>query len=643
MELRPGLVPRLAVTYRMPVPESALGLALRGTPPAVQATRRGKVPAGFWLQLITEWGADGEHPGQQVTLPLERLLSHLTWLRPACTRYGVGIVWQDELRALIEQTRAQRRLLDQSLADPKPLDAAAVAQRLAGGRFDRGLHNFQIRDLGRLLSLANGANFSVPGAGKTTVAYAVYDAERAIGRVAQMLVVAPLSAFDAWTTEAAESFPDGQRPVVAPFIDYAPDDAEILVVNYHRLDGRYDALARWVRKRPTLVLLDEAHRMKRGWDGAFGSACLSIAFLAARRDILTGTPAPQSPQDLVALLDYLWPGQARRVLPAAALASPPPPDAGHQVATTIAPLFVRTRKSELGLDLPQLRVVQVDPDPLQVQIYQALRDRYAGALQLSMTDRAAFARMGDIVMYLLEAATNPQLLSAGSGADDEVGFRHPPLDVPPDSTLWDLLQQYNQYETPAKFKQLAQTIAENVELDHKVLVWTNFVRNLQALERMLAFYQPALIYGGIPSVLAEPNAARTRESELTRFRTDPACKVLLANPAAMSEGVSLHQICNDAIYLDRTFNAGQYLQSIDRIHRLGLRAGQGTRITFMVTNGTIDEVIDARIKQKAERLGEMLDDPDISTMALPSDEDYGPAIETYDDMVALFAHLRGEH
>ena len=63
----------------------------------------------------------------------------------------------------------------------------------------------------------------------------------------------------------------------------------------------------------------------------------------------------------------------------------------------------------------------------------------------------------------------------------------------------------------------------------------------------------------------------------------------------------------------------------------------------MVTNGTIDEVIDARIKQKAERLGEMLDDPDISTMALPSDEDYGPAIETYDDMVALFAHLRGEH
>ncbi len=142
--------------------------------------------------------------------------------------------------------------------------------------------------------------------------------------------------------------------------------------------------------------------------------------------------------------------------------------------------------------------------------------------------------------------------------------------------------------------------------------------------------------------MSDPTAPRTRESELARFRTDDACKVLLANPAAMSEGVSLHHDCHDAIYLDRTFNAGQYLQSIDRIHRLGLPAGQSTRISFLVSTGTIDEVVDDRIKEKAGRLGEMLDDPDISTMALPSDEDYGPAIDTHDDLVALFAHLRGE-
>lgn len=625
------------------MPEPALGLALSGSPPIVQATRIGEVPRGFWLQLITEWGADGDQPGQQVVLPLERFLAHMGWLKAACTRYGVGIQWQPELRGLLEQTRAQRRLLDKSLGVPEPLGPTQVTERLAGGRFTRDLRPFQIRDLGRLLSLPNGANFSVPGAGKTTVAYAVYDAERTAGRVEQMLVVAPLSAFEAWASEVLECFPDGDRPVVAPYLDEVPRDAEVLVVNYHRLGGQhYEDLARWVAERPTLVLLDEAHRMKRGWSGTFGSACLSIAFLAARRDILTGTPAPQSPQDLVALLDYLWPGQARRVLPAAALVTPPPADAGHQVAAAIAPLFVRTRKSELGLKHPEYQVVQVTPDELQRQIYEALRDRYAGQLQVSMTDRAALARMGDVFMYLLEAATNPQLLSAGSGADDQPEFRHPPLDVPPGSTLWDLLQQYNQYETPAKFTQLAQMIATNADAGRKTLVWTNFVRNLHTLQRMLAIHQPALIYGGVPSAMSDPTAEQTRESELARFRTDDRCKVLLANPAAMSEGVSLHHDCHDAIYLDRTFNAGQYLQSIDRIHRLGLPAGQSTRISFLVSTGTIDEVVDTRIKEKAGRLGEMLNDPDITTMALPSDEDYGAAIDTHDDLMALFAHLRGE-
>lgn len=620
----------------------ALGLTLVGSPPTVRASRIGDVPDGFWLRLISEWGADGDRPGQQITLPLERLLSNLSWLPATCKRYGVPIQWDAELKALIEQTRAERSLLDQSLTAPTPLEPAAVAERLEGGRFSRDLRPFQIRDLGRLLALANGANFSVPGAGKTTVAYAVYDAERTAGRVEQMLVVAPLSAFEAWTTEASESFPVDRRPVVVPFSENVPVGTEVLVVNYHRLGGHYQTVADWVSRRPTLVLLDEAHRMKRGWDGTFGSACLSIAFLAQRRDILTGTPAPQSPQDLVALLEFLWPGQARRVLPPVTFISPPPPDAGHQVASAIAPLFARTRKSELGLRKPVLNVVQVEPSPLQAEIYQALCDRYVGQLQLNLTDRAAFARMGDIVMYLLEAATNPQLLSAGSGADDEPAFRHPPLDVPPGSALWTLLQRYNQYETPTKFLQLAQLVADNAAAGRKTLIWTNFVRNLHALHRMLALYQPALIYGAVPSAPDQPDTPGTREFELARFRSDSECMVLLANPAAMSEGVSLHQVCHDAIYLDRTFNAGQYLQSVDRIHRLGLPADQDTRIMFLLTNGTVDEVIDDRVRLKAERLGEMLNDPDISTMALPSEEDYGSAIDTYDDMVALFRHLRGE-
>lgn len=95
--------------------QPALGLSLAGIPPVVQASRIGEVPQGFWLQLIGEWGSEGDRPGQQVVLPLERLLSNMSWLRGACQRYSVGIVSSPELDHLLQQTRAQHRLLDTAM------------------------------------------------------------------------------------------------------------------------------------------------------------------------------------------------------------------------------------------------------------------------------------------------------------------------------------------------------------------------------------------------------------------------------------------------------------------------------------------------------------------------------------------------
>lgn len=182
-------------------------------------------------------------------------------------------------------------------------------------------------------------------------------------------------------------------------------------------------------------------------------------------------------------------------------------------------------------------------------------------------------------------------------------------------------------------------VADNAAHGRKTLVWSNFVDNLTELAgNLLAPYQPAVIHGAIPSTTDEEDY-RSRESELRRFRTDDSCLALLANPAAMAEGVSLHQACHDAVYLDRTFNAGQYLQSIDRIHRLGLPPGTETRITFLLATATIDEAVDGRITTKAERLSQMLSDPDLVTMALPDEDAYGEWVEP-DDLDVLFAHLR---
>ena len=98
-----------------------------------------------------------------------------------------------------------------------------------------------------------------------------------------------------------------------------------------------------------------------------------------------------------------------------------------------------------------------------------------------------------------------------------------------------------------------------------------------AQERLsLAVVCQRLLEAGVPSPTGN---ARSQRSMIS---------VLLANPAALAEGVSLHTVCHDAVYLDRTFTAGQYLQSVNRIHRLGLAPGTDTLTSVLVAQGTVD-------------------------------------------------------
>jgi SNF2 family DNA or RNA helicase len=594
----------------------------------------------LWGKVRAEWGTVGD-PEREIFVPTEAFLSNLDWLSGYCRQFETGLTWDDASRALVGRTQEERRSVTALLAVERSLNADEVNERLAAGRLKRELRPFQLRDIAKLLALPNGANFSVPGAGKTTVTYALYEAERCAKRVDRLLVIAPISAFDAWMEEAKACF--SVPPVVYRYDGRAiPADVEVCLVNYQRLGPAYAALAAWARGGKCHIILDEAHRMKRGWSGQWGRSALQIAYLAARRDVLTGTPAPQGLRDLDAIVDFAWPTQARRILPAGIFQRGQSANLVAETAAAIRPLFVRTTKSDLGLPKPLFKVHPLPLEGLQRDIYHALRNQYAGTLMVSRADRAMIAGMGRVAMFLLEAATNPGLLPFGSRPDPATARPRFPLpDIPANSQLAELIASYADFENPPKFIALAQIVRANAALGRKTLVWSNFVGNIELLEETFRALQPAIIHGGIPSEVASPGAARTREAELARFRHDANCFVLIANPAATSEGISLHHHCHDAVYLDRTFNAGHFLQSIDRIHRLGMDPSEETRITFLVTTGTIDATVEAQVAQKARRLGAVLDDNAIATMALPDDDDYEDVIAP-DDIAALLAHLRGD-
>ena len=131
-----------------------------------------------------------------------------------------------------------------------------------------------------------------------------------------------------------------------------------------------------------------------------------------------------------------------------------------------------------------------------------------------------------------------------------------------------------------------------------------------------------MIHGGVPA--GDDSDDDTREGIIRQFHRDPRRMVLVANPAAGGEGISLHQVCHNAIYIGRTYNAAHYLQSRDRIHRLGLSADTTTRITIVENTapnrvGSIDLSVRRRLETKVAAMAAILDDHDLRELALESD------------------------
>jgi SNF2 family DNA or RNA helicase len=157
----------------------------------------------------------------------------------------------------------------------------------------------------------------------------------------------------------------------------------------------------------------------------------------------------------------------------------------------------------------------------------------------------------------------------------------PPLEIPEDDHLYALVRALPSYEMPPKYQETLAIVAANAAEGRKTLVWASFVRSIMTLDSLLKEFQPVVVHGGTPD----------RDDQLQKFREDPDCAVLVSNPATLGEGISLHQVCHDAVYVDRDFQAGRFLQSLDRIHRLGLAPGTKTRITVLSAQGTIDEVV----------------------------------------------------
>ncbi len=483
----------------------------------------------------------------------------------------------------------------------------------AGWQMDsHQLKDYQLTNLRHLLSLANGANFSVPGAGKTTVTFALHLLSRE--KIDALIVVAPNNAFPAWEGVVDEClYSSASQDLRADFVPLTGGENKIasllasgsrrFIISYEQLVRVDQHISNFMATNKVHLILDESHRMKSGHSSQRGSVLLRMGYLAVRRDILSGTPMPQGRQDIASQLDFLWPGHGygSKI------------SAGHEPRDLIGDIYVRTTKKDLQLPKRTIKTVPVTLTDAHLALYSILKsDLTARSSELrSGKGGVALINARKCVMRILQAATNPLLVIPHLQQHHETGENAA------------ILEAVKSEGPSARIHKTVALAQELIAAGKKVLIWTIFTETLHQLAHALAGYNPATIHGAV--LLGDVSDTASRQGQLKRFKDDPNCHVMIANPAAASEGISLHTHCHDAIYVDRSYNATHYLQSIDRIHRLGLKPDAVTTIYIMQNAlprdvGSIDRAVARRLMTKIGNMQELLDDPDLQELTLDEEE-----------------------
>jgi len=592
--------------------------------------------------------------------PLSKLIVRInTYLSKKGWTVSLDGLVEAEVKRALEHRRSFQRTRERAeamLSGRSFHDLGEIHNVLAksGWRQERPLHPHQDHGLLHALTATSAANFSVPGAGKTATTIAVATAHMASGTIDIVLVVGPLSCFAPWEHETAATMGSNlrtrrvrgsanQRRAAYEAIR----KREVVLVSYASAAADCLPLIELCRTYKTMLVVDESHRVKRFKGGTWAPALLEIAKEARVRMILSGTPMPQSGKDLYTQLNILWP-EGELTGPREDFATRVERDF-PALLRDIRPFMSRTPKHALGLAPPIITRHEVPLVGTQAEIYELIesyfRKRVVG-LESWQEKIESLKRARPI--RLLQAASNPAVLNRGDSY-----YRLSPLKAS-SASLMDRLASYRDLENPAKAAYALDLLERFAAEGRKVVCWSNFIANLDQFatairERDIACFQVdgRVAAGSEPTAdtVTDEEEPETRERVIERFLDTDGTAVLVANPASCSESISLHRSCRTAIYLDRTYDCALFLQSIDRIHRLGLPKDARVEVHILKGTlsgrGTIDELVDVSLLQKESTMLQLLQGAELAAFG-PSDDPLDAAEGDERDLAALLRFLLGE-
>lgn len=506
-------------------------------------------------------------------------------------------------------------------------DFEKFALSLKDNMLNRTLYPRQMLCAYHMAFSQNACNFSVPGAGKTSIVYGAYTylhnlPADDVKHVDYILIIGPLSAFGPWELEYEECFGrkadckriKGQLSIDSKKQYFYGDASELTLISYASVVSVKDALIHFLRNNRVMVVLDEAHKIKNTAGGITASSILEIASLCKSRIVLTGTPAPNGYEDIYNLFSFIWPKRNVTRYNVGQLKDMSRNENDSRVANLmdfINPYYIRIKKSDLGIPAPTEHPPIIVPmKESQRRIYDFIEQRLMDGIDSATSDIHS-ALVKAKMIRLQQVATNPSLLHQPLKEFSlEAGTDLSDIQNEDSQIMADVMRFYNEEEVPSKFEACANLIKDIISKGEKVVVWAIFIKNIEYLQQYLKSMgiESRSLYGATP-VATDGMDADSEQYELTResiikqfHQVDSQFNVIIANPFAVAESISLHKVCHNAIYLERSFNCAHFVQSKDRIHRYGLKEGTITNYYYILSENSIDETINQRLHLKEQRM-----------------------------------------
>jgi SNF2 family DNA or RNA helicase len=421
--------------------------------------------------------------------------------------------------------------------------------------------------------------FDEQGVGKTLTTIASFDLLRKQNSVEALLVVAPKTLMKTWADEFEQFLPSSYTIVEISGnklerLRKIQTQADVYISTFDGAANDASLLSTLLRSRSFLLTVDESFFAKNP-QAKRSSSLIKLRGFATKAFVLCGTPAPNKPTDIIQQVNISDNGFAFRNF----VADDDVSIAAHQIREILdtRAAIIRRTKDEVLPDLPtkHVEVIKVSLEESQRNLYESARKDLV--LYLQRIDNKTFKR--NLATYFQKRAALLQICISPS-----------------------LIGHMD--KSSAKYIALSNLVESLIEVQgKKVVIWSAYTRSTDQIAVLLQKYGLVRIDGTITN-------SSERNLAIKRFQEDPDIRIFLGNAAAAGAGITL-TAADCAIYVSFSNQAAHYMQSLDRIHRIGQTAHQVTYY-FLIASETIEEneiqMIWRKQKAQSDLLGDLQND-----------------------------------